>query len=139
MSNRAQRRAMMRATTNRNKMLAAEYERSIMQAGHQKRIAGLIQNGITPDDVKKEYDRGLREGFDLAGKNIVKSCYAAVILTLKEEFGFNDEQCFQALAAMDHKILYSIEHGELSDQVLKETGVELVLDDPIQRVREIGG
>lgn len=136
MSNRAQRRAMMRAEMNRSKMLAAEYERSIAEAGRQKRIAGLIQNGITPEDVRKEYDRGLKEGFSLATQNMVKSCYAAVILGLKKEFGFDDEQCYQALMAVDHKMMYAIEHFELSDQVLQETGLELMLDDPISRVRK---
>lgn len=112
MANRAQRRAMMR---------------------------GLIQNGITPEDVRKEYRRGEEEGFREAATSITKSCYAAIILALKDEFGFDDEQCYQALMAVDRRILYSIEHAELAEEVLEKTGLELRLDDPIERVVQKGG
>jgi hypothetical protein len=118
---------MMRAETNRNERLIAEY-------GHQKRIAGLIQNGITPEDVRKEYERGERDGFREATMTITKSCYAAIVLALKDEFEFDDEQCYKALLAVDHRILYSIEHFELAEEVLAKTGLEIQMEDPISRV-----
>ena len=134
MSNRSQRRAMMRAETNRNRRLEAEYMDSIAAMGRQKRIHGLCQNGITPDDVRQEYERGRKVGFDQAGLAITKSCYAGIILALKEEFGFNTDQCFRAIAAVDQKVIWAISHSELADQVLEETGIHLELDDPLQRV-----
>lgn len=139
MSNRAQRRAMMRAETNRSQKLEEQYRRQIALAGKQGRIAGLIQNGITPDDVRNEYERGRQEGFSQAGVAITKSCYAGIILALKEEFGFDEDQCFRAISAVDKKIIWAISHVELADQVLKETGLRLDLDDPMERViREEG-
>jgi len=124
---RAERRAMMRAETNRNKKLIAEY-------GRQKRVAGLIQNGITPDDVRNEYNRGLEEGFKLAGTQIIKNCYAGIILALKEDFGFDDDQCFEAISSVDKKVIYSIDHHAMAEQVLRETGLRLDMDDPLERV-----
>ena len=134
MSNRAQRRAMMRAETKRNTKLISEYERTIAEYGRQKRIDGLIQNGITPNDVKHAFEQGERQGFEEATLNITKSCYAAIVLALKDELGFDDEKCYQALVAVDRRILYSIEHFELADEVLAKTGMELKMDDPLERV-----
>lgn len=134
MSNRAQRRAMMRAETNRNRRLEAEYMDSIAAMGRQQRIHGLCQNGITPTDVQKEFERGRKVGFDQAGLAITKSCYAGIILALKEEFDFDTSQCFRAISAVDQKVIWAISHSELADQVLEETGIHLELDDPLQRV-----
>lgn len=137
MSNRAQRRAMMRSELKRNKQLSLEYEKAVRNAGAKGRIAGLIQNGITPEDVRKEYKRGLQEGFQKAGIAITKSCYAGIILALKEEFGFDEDQCFRAVSALDKKIIWSIDHVELADEVLEQTGLRLELDEPMDRVQKV--
>lgn len=134
MSNRAQRRAMMRSETNRSKKLEEIYRDQIAAMGRQERIAGLCKNGITPNDVRGEYERGRKTGFRQAAEAITKCCYAGVILALKEEFGFDEDQLFRAITAVDKKIVWSIDHSELSERVLKETGLRLDLDDPLERV-----
>lgn len=136
MSNRAERRAAMRAEEKLNKQMR-RMEKT--QKQQMKQMAGLIRNGITPEDVRKEYERGEMAGFREATLNMTKSCYAAVILVLKDEFGFDDEQCYQALIALDRRMLYSIEHFEMADEVLEKTGLELQLDDPLERVIRKGG
>lgn len=134
MSNRSQRRAMMRAETKRSQRMEEEYRNVMTAMGSRGRILGLCQNGITPEDVRKEFERGQRLGFDQAGVEITKCCYAGIILALREEFDFNDEQCFQAIQAVDRKVILAIGHSELADQVLAETGMRLELDDPLERV-----
>ena len=73
MANRAQRRAMMRNQENKNKIL-------LQNSTREQTVARLLQNGITPEDVRKEYWRGREDGFHDAGTNILKSCYAGIIL-----------------------------------------------------------
>lgn len=138
MSNRAQRRAIMRAEINRSQRMKDECERQIAACGRAGRIAGLVQNGITPDDVRREYERGRKDGFQEAGISLTTSVYAGVILALKDEFDFDEEQCFRAVKNMDQKIVWAIENAELAEQVLKETGIRLNMDDPLERVSKEG-
>ena len=127
MPNRAQRRAMMRQQTQKNKALIEDYSK-------QQRIAGLIQNGITVKDVEREYERGRQDGFKQAAWPIIKSCYAGICIALHDEFGFGQQRCYKALKAVDEKIVWSLSHSELADEVLDKTGIKLNLDEPFDRV-----
>ena len=55
MSNRADRRRVMREEGKKSQALLNSYSR-------EKRMAGLIQNGITPEDVKRSYREGFVDG-----------------------------------------------------------------------------
>ena len=129
MANRAQRRQAMREQTNKSKTLIAEYTR-------QQKIAGLIQNGITPRDLEDEFEKGREEGFKQAAEPIIKCCYAGIILALHDEFGFGENRCFRAIKAVDEKIIWALHHSELADEVLEKTGLELDLDEPFSRVKK---
>lgn len=75
MSNRAQRRAAAKKTPR------------WMPATKDQRIKALVQNGITPQDLAAEYDKGFKAGFAAATEPAVKTCYAAFCLAMKEEVG----------------------------------------------------
>ena len=130
MSNRADRRRMMREMTGKNKALVASYNR-------EQRIAGLVQNGITPEDLKNEYARGVEDGEKEAGLTIVKACYAGICIALHDEFGFGSKRCYKAIRAVDEKVQYALTHYELVDEVLKKTGLILELDEPFERVQMV--
>lgn len=129
MPNRAQRRAMMRNQTEKNKQLIASYTK-------QQRIAGLIQNGITTADLEREYERGREDGFKQAAEPIIKCCYAGIILALHDEFGFGENRAYRAIKAVDEKVIWALNHSELCDEVLEKTGLELCLDEPFSRVQK---
>lgn len=129
MANRAQRRAMMRSQTEKNKALVASYRK-------EERIAGLLRNGITPEDLRREFETGRRIGFEEAGVPIVKSCYAGICLALQEEFGFGQDECFRAVKAVDEKVTWALGHQELVAEVLEKTGIELRLDEALERVEK---
>ena len=128
MPNRAQRRRIMREETKRNQAMIAEYTRD-------QRIAGLIQNGITPEDVRQEYERGRQDGFKQAVWPIIKTCYAAIGIALKEEFGFGMVRIHRALRAVDDKLIFSLGHQELIEELLEKSGIEINFDEPFDRVR----
>lgn len=129
MPNRAQRRAMMRNQTEKNKALIADYTK-------QQRIAGLIQNGITQKDLEDEYEKGRQAGFKQAAEPIIKCCYAGIILALHDEFGFGENRAYRAIKAVDEKIIWALNHSELCDEVLEKTGLELMLDELFDRVQK---
>lgn len=49
----------------------------------QKAIERLSQQGISPADLKAEYDKGFKAGYDMAAGNSIKMAYAAICLALK--------------------------------------------------------
>ena len=127
MPNRAQRREMMRKQIGKSKALVASYTK-------QQRIAELIKNGITPHDLQQEHEKGRSQGFKEAAMPIIKCCHAGIILVLHDNFGFTDEQCFEAVSAVDNKIIWALNHLELAEEVLDKTGIEIV-DDAFDRVQ----
>lgn len=129
MANRAQRRAMMRTQINKSQQMIANYSK-------QQRIAGLIQNGITPRDLEEEFQKGRETGFKEAALPIIKSCYAGICLALHDEFGFGENRCYRAVKAVDEKIIWALNHQELVDEVLEKTGLTLQLDEPFERVQK---
>ena len=129
MSNRAQRRAMMRNQINKNQQLLANYSK-------QQRMAGLVQNGITPKDLEEEFQRGREIGFKEAAEPIIKSCYAGICIALHDEFGFGESRCFRAIKAVDEKIIWVLNHQELVEETLEKTGLTLQLDEPFERVQK---
>lgn len=129
MSNRAQRRAMMRNQANKSQQLVANYNK-------QQRIAGLLQNGITPEDLREEFERGRKTGFQEAALPIIKSCYAGICIALHDEFGFGENRCLRALKAVDQKVLWALDNQELVDEVFEKTGLTLQLDEPFDRVQK---
>ena len=126
-ANRAMRRAMMRNQEGKNKALVASYSK-------QEAMANLVKNGITPKDLEEEFNNGRRVGFQEAALPIVKGCYAGICLALHEEFGFGTERCYRALKAVDEKVTWAIGHDELVEEVLEKVGIELHLDEAVERV-----
>ena len=120
---------MMRQATQKNRSMIAEYSR-------QQRIAGLIQNGITGKDLKEAYNRGMEEGFRQAGMSIIKSCYAGICIALKEQFGFGEGRCYRALKAVDEKIIFALNHQELTDEALEKAGIRIDFGQAFDRVEE---
>ncbi len=127
MSNRAQRRQAMREQIHKSKALIAEYTL-------QQKIEGLYKNGITEADLRQEYERGRTEGFKSAAINIVKCCYAGIVIALHDEFGFGVRRAFRAIRAVDQKVNWALTHHELAEEALEKTGLKLNFEDPFERV-----
>ena len=129
MANRAERRRMMRETTAKNKALIADYTQSQL-------LAGLAKNGITLQDMEKEYHRGYQDGLHAASLPMIKTCYAAICLALHDEFGFGEDECFRALTHVDERLLWTLENQELVDEVLEKTGLTIQFDEVFDRVQK---
>ena len=95
----------------------------------------LEKNGITLQDLEKEYERGREEGFRQAGMSIIQCCYAGICIALHDTFGFGEERCYRALKACDEKILWALNHAEMAEELLEKTGLTIDWDDPFERVQ----
>ncbi len=126
MANRMQRRAQAKA------------ERQSLVAGYtnNRRMASLIQNGITPEDTRREYDRGRRDGFREASMPIFKTCLAAACIALQEE-GMSEDDIYRVVSVMSEKIIYCLNHQEIVEEAMEKTGIELRMDDPLEPVQQV--
>ena len=99
----------------------------------------LSQQGISPKDLKAEYDRGFDEGFMAAAEPITKGCYAAVCLALRELHGFGSKRCMAVLRHIDEHLVYTMDGQEMADRVLDEMGLTIMFKEAIDRVQEKQG
>lgn len=125
--NRQQRRAKAKATP--------AYRRGMTR---EDKIKALYKNGITAEDLKKNYDLGFEAGKHAAITFTFKTCYAAFIMALKREFKFGHERCRKALIAADDIVVESLSSEEAIDQAWEEVGLYLDFDDPFDRIKEVG-
>ncbi len=98
----------------------------------------ISQQGISPQDLAREYDKGYKDGFMAAGVPITKGCYAAVCLAVHELFGFGKKRCVDVLRNIDERLIYMMDSQEYADKVLDEIGLEIRWADPMDRIAEKG-
>ena len=97
----------------------------------------LIKNGITPQDLHAEYDRGWTAGFTKAAEPTIRSAYAAVCLALNDLYGFGSKRCADVLTAIDKHMLYSLTSKELIDDVYKRMKLKIDFKEPYDRIQEV--
>jgi len=107
-------------------------------AARSAAVERLSQQGISPKDLKAEYDRGFDEGFRAAAEPITKGCYAAVCLALKELYGFGSKRCMDVLRHIDEQLIYTMDGQEFADRVLDEMKLEIQFREPMDRIQEKG-
>ena len=134
MSNRADRRRMMREQTNKGKLLLASYTK-------QQRIDALMQQGISPQQLKENYDLGYRnghrDGYFNGTLTMRKTIYAAISLALHELHGFGEERLVRVLKLVDEKMYYCIDNQDLVDELFAKTGLELELSESVDELKEM--
>lgn len=133
--NRAQRRALARIQRREVADLPEYKKREI--AAKAALVERLSQNGITPDDLKREYDKGFDEGFRRAAEPVIRSIYAATCLALRELYGFGSKRCMDVLRRLDQKILFTLDGHELVDQVFRDIGLTINFKEPFDRIEEV--
>lgn len=118
--NRAERRAALRQDKDAIARAAYIVKKDALR---QKAIKHLAQNGITPEDLVKEYKRG----WDAATREIasfqLKMFYGGFALAMKREFGFGRERTARALKTAENIMIEELTTVEMVERVLKETGM----------------
>jgi hypothetical protein len=138
--NRAERRAQQRLAQRafveqRN----SSYAQNIIKRDEakQKLIERLSQNGITPEDLKNEYEKGYSEGFLAAGEPVLRSCFAAVCLALNDLFKYEREECAEVLRLADQHMTQTLTSTEIIDEVYDRMKLRLDFKEPFDRIQEL--
>ena len=96
----------------------------------------ISRQGISPRDLKAEYDRGFEEGFRAAAEPITKGCYAAVCLALKDLYGFGSKRCMDVLRHIDEQLICTMDGEEFAERVLDEMKLRIVFSEGVDRIQE---
>lgn len=101
----------------------------------QKHVMRIEQNGITIDDLEKEYKKGFDDGFNKAAEPMYRYMMAAICLALHELHGWGEKRILRVLKCVDDKVLYALSTDEIVEEVLDKTGIEILFGEPFDRVR----
>ena len=97
--------------------------------------AALYRNGITVDDVKKEYERGFKDGRKISEDFAFHAVYAAFLITMIDHHDMEQDEAIALLREMDNQVVLCIEDQELMDEAYERTGVEINWSDSLERIQ----
>lgn len=107
-----------------------------VRTGKQEQVQRLVRNGITQKDLDECYDKGHAEGFKAGTDKTLRTVYAGVVLELLDS-GNSKEEAISFLSNLDRRLITSIDAGEDVEEVFQRTGVQLMLKEDFERVREV--
>lgn len=97
-------------------------------------MAALVKNGITIQDLEKEWHDGFNAGFREASPGVVKTVYAAVFLTLHERLGFGQKRACEFMQQVDQHVIYTLNDQEAVDEVYDKLKLTLNFNETFDRV-----
>lgn len=130
MANRAMRRAQ--AKREKYKNLDAR-----LPTTKEARLERLMQQGISPADLEREYKAGFDAGFKAAAEPMIRGQYAAVALAAHELFKFGRKRCARLLNRLDYHVVNTLTNEELIEEVYEKIGLRLDFKEPFDRVEEV--
>lgn len=119
---RAESRELEREARARAKFIAKR------EAAKKAAMEKLERNGITADDLKREYERGRNESVTEVSEFAMKMIYCGFALALKREFKFGPERVLRTLHAADQIILEELTTDGIIDRVSRELGINVRFD-----------
>lgn len=102
----------------------------------EERKEALVKNGITPEDLRKTYENGWKQGFNAATMPVVKTVYAAACLALNELEGYGRKRCKRFLQALDARVIDTLTSTEAVEAVYDKIGLEIDFKEPLDRIEE---
>lgn len=122
-TNRAERRSEKRDLEREARAYAKYVEKR--EAAKKAAMDKLERNGITAEDLKREYERGRSESISEAADYAMKMIYCGFALALKREFKFGPERVLRTLHSADQIILEELTTEDIIDRVSRELGIQV--------------
>ena len=128
--NRAQRRAKAKATP--------AYRRNMTK---EDTLKALVKNGITVEDLQRNYELGLKDGRHEGIEYTIKTAYAASALALNEVAGWGHKRCTRFMRRMDEIITNTLTSEDAIDEVFEKLGLRIIFNEVMaeDRIVEVDG
>ena len=92
-------------------------------------IDRMLRNGISMDDIEVAREEGRAAGFVEGSQAAAREGFAAAIVVLKRDFGFDEDKVVDFLKNMDLIARYMMSRQETVTEALDEAGVEIRFGD----------
>ena len=100
--------------------------------------AEIFRNGITAEDLEKEFKKGYGAGWNDGREKLYKSVLACICLVMNED-GYSDDDIIDFLHMIDNRVLVSIDEKDELDEVFERLGIELRFTNAVDRIERISG
>lgn len=107
-----------------------------VNAGRMEQVRILTQQGISEKDLNDSYDKGYNNGYKDGADRTMKVIYSGIVCCLLD-MGNSKDEAIGFLKAVDNRLITSIDADEDIEEVLKRTGIRLMLKEDFDRVREV--
>ena len=97
-------------------------------AAKAETVKRLSQQGISPADLKAEYERGRNDVLHTASRMCMKFFYAGAAIVLHRDFHYGKDRILRFLDALNKVMTEEIDAGEILTRAKDETGVEIRVD-----------
>lgn len=100
--------------------------------------AQMAKNGITPEDMNREFRRGWDDGWKAAHDSTAKLLVGSLCLALMEEHGFDKAKLTKLLEKMDELMLKSLTSDAALNAAFARMGLDIDPEDPFVLLAEAG-
>ncbi len=128
--NRQQRREQMREE-RREALKIPLHKRQKMMADAEARarlLTQLVQNGITPEDLKQEYDKGYKAAQRQLSNYYMRFFYAATAIATHRLYKHGRERVLRTIEAVHQIMTEEITTTDILQRCIEETGIDLEKD-----------
>lgn len=96
----------------------------------QAQMAALMKNGLTPEDVQKAFDEGVKVGQDTTAYHFT----AAMCIALHDLYGFGGARFSKTVDRMQDIMINSFTTAELRDEMLRKLHIKIDPSDPFNLI-----
>lgn len=136
-STREIRRIGERERTREQRQQAIDAFWKLSPEERQQRIADskaferIQRNGITVEDMYRAENEAYAKGISAGKDATVRTCFAAICMTLHELYGFGKDRCSKVLNDVYDKLVYSLTSDDAIQEVYDTMGLEIHFSDDI--------
>ena len=113
-------------------------EERAQRIADQEAFQRIQRNGITIEDMHKAEEEAYVKGIKAGKDATVRTCFAAICMTLHELHGFGKDRCCKVLNDVYDKLTLALTSQDAIDEVYEQIGLEIHFsDDPTEEVVQV--
>ena len=91
----------------------------------------IQKNGITVEDMYNAENDAFAKGIKAGKEATVRTCFAAICMTLHEKYGFGKDRCSKVLNDVYDKLTMALTSEDAIQEVYDTMGLEIHFSDDI--------